>query len=342
MLVDESGNYKGVLEEGEWKVVRTDRTILIPGPQNEVDTVRRVYALFLDKRMGATAIARLLNREQVPATNGARWTYPRVRCVLTNERYVGRLVYNRKSTFLRQGLSQRGRTDNDPSQWIRSQLPAAIISEDRFAKVKELPDLRGLIYREEAELIRPLVRLLKKKGRLSANLIKRQPGVPAPTTLRDRFGSVRKAFALAGYVCRYNSDNNLGSRTFARDLLLKLISALKERGCPAAWPDHRKNALYGNRNTLWVTVARPMEPYRLLQFHKTRGPRWFARTGRHVRSYPDFTVFARLDESGKTVLDYYCLPPSEIRTTGVIFNQSHEQYRYRALSDVVNTLLSDQ
>jgi DNA invertase Pin-like site-specific DNA recombinase len=342
MLVDKAGNYKTVLETGEWKIERTDRTIIIPGPQREVDTVRRIYALFLEERRGATEIARLLNRENVSAADGSRWTQSRIRTLLKSERYVGRLVFNRTSTLLRQGQSRRGRINNGEAQWIRGQLPTAIISEDQFARVKALPCLRGLIYREDAELIRPLVRLLKKKGRLSVNLIKGQPDVPAPSTLRYRFGSVRKAFALAGYICRYNSDNLLGSRTLARDLLLELLSALNERGCPATWPNHCANAWFGNRQTLWVGVARTLQTYKPRQSCKTLAPRWFARTQRRTRVHPDFTVFARLNEAGKTVLDYYCVPASVITKTGLIFNQSHDQYRCQTLEEVVNTLLGGQ
>ncbi|MBX3218943.1 MAG: recombinase family protein [Labilithrix sp.] len=49
MLVDETGQEKGELRMGEKKSIQTDRVILVPGPEDEIAVVRRVYRLFLDE-----------------------------------------------------------------------------------------------------------------------------------------------------------------------------------------------------------------------------------------------------------------------------------------------------
>lgn len=124
--------------------------------------------------------------------------------------------------------------------------------------------------------------------------------------------------------------------------MLKLILALNECGCPATWPNKTTNAWFGNRQTVWVGIARILQNYKPHQSPKALEPRWFARTQRRTPVYPDVTVFARLNEAGKTVLDYYCVPASAITKTGLIFNQSHDPYRCQTLADVVNRLVRDQ
>lgn len=42
LLVDERGEAKGVLSRGEQKSLQTDRVILVPGPPEEMDLVRRI------------------------------------------------------------------------------------------------------------------------------------------------------------------------------------------------------------------------------------------------------------------------------------------------------------
>src|SRR5205085_41368 len=48
MLRDQSGVPKGTLNRGEQKSIQTDRVILVPGPSDEVETVRWMYRTFLE------------------------------------------------------------------------------------------------------------------------------------------------------------------------------------------------------------------------------------------------------------------------------------------------------
>lgn len=63
MLIDENGNDKGTLKRGEHKSLQTDRVILVPGPEDEIETVRWIYHCFVDKRMNETEIADQLNTQ---------------------------------------------------------------------------------------------------------------------------------------------------------------------------------------------------------------------------------------------------------------------------------------
>ena len=48
---------KGELVRGEHKSIQTDRVILVPGPADEVETVRRMYRAFVEDRQSEREIA---------------------------------------------------------------------------------------------------------------------------------------------------------------------------------------------------------------------------------------------------------------------------------------------
>jgi hypothetical protein len=46
MLINQSGEHRGVLARGELKSLQSDRVILVPGPEDEVRIVRWIYEHF--------------------------------------------------------------------------------------------------------------------------------------------------------------------------------------------------------------------------------------------------------------------------------------------------------
>src|SRR5476651_1214058 len=50
MLIDHTGQQKTVLKKGEHKSIQTDRVILVPGPPEEVETVRWMYDAFVKEK----------------------------------------------------------------------------------------------------------------------------------------------------------------------------------------------------------------------------------------------------------------------------------------------------
>lgn len=46
-LVDQGGTIKGELERGEQKSIQTDRVVLAPGPEQEIETVHHIYRAFV-------------------------------------------------------------------------------------------------------------------------------------------------------------------------------------------------------------------------------------------------------------------------------------------------------
>ena len=47
MLIDQAGKPKGELRRGEQKSLQTDRVVLVPGPDDEIAVVRRIYGMFI-------------------------------------------------------------------------------------------------------------------------------------------------------------------------------------------------------------------------------------------------------------------------------------------------------
>ncbi|WP_082458135.1 recombinase family protein [Sphingomonas sp. Leaf10] len=100
-LVDEKGPPKTELRAGEQKSLQTDRVVLVPGPPHELETVRRIYRLFVEERRSEREIAVILNEEGQRTDLGRPWTRSAVHQILSNEKYVGNNVYNRVSFKLK-------------------------------------------------------------------------------------------------------------------------------------------------------------------------------------------------------------------------------------------------
>ena len=114
VLLDQSGALKGELKRGEHKSLQTDRVVLRPGPEAEIEIVQRIYRGFLEESLNEGEIARQLNADGLRTDLGRLWTSGTVHQILTNEKYIGNNVYNRKSFKLKQH-----RVANPPEAWVR-------------------------------------------------------------------------------------------------------------------------------------------------------------------------------------------------------------------------------
>ena len=116
VLIDERGETKGVLKQGEHKSLQTDRVILMPGPADEVAWVNQMFRWVIDEDLSFREIASRLNDAGVETDLGRPWTNGSVRTVLTNEKYIGNNVYNRHSFKLK-----KQHLVNPPEMWIRKE-----------------------------------------------------------------------------------------------------------------------------------------------------------------------------------------------------------------------------
>lgn len=193
VMVSADGKRKQILRSGEYKNLSTDRVILTPGTRAEVARVREIFCLALRHRI--SEVAQELNKRRVPYCNGQSWTYTRVYKIVTNPKYAGCYVWG--SSTMKLG-SKRMQTPTN--QWVVN--PTAfrpIVDPALFDRVLEAHRRRSR-GRSNDKLIRLLERLLKRKGRLSEDIIRKTAGMPSKSTYVSHFGSMMRAYELAGYI----------------------------------------------------------------------------------------------------------------------------------------------
>jgi DNA invertase Pin-like site-specific DNA recombinase len=199
LVIDSVGRRKEVLKPGECKAIQSDRVILIPGPKREVDVVRQIFKWYTVGRQSMETIAKLLNERAVaiePETRwpAPRWTRARVDNILTNPKYLGTNVYNRASQKLRQATVQ-----NPEERWIRVEGAfTPIIAQDLYDKAQKVRESRKRRL-TDAEVLDSLRSLLKRKGKLSQDIINDDAETPCAFTVSVRFGSLPEAYQLIGY-----------------------------------------------------------------------------------------------------------------------------------------------
>lgn len=113
-LIDQSGAAKTLLSRGEQKSIQTDRVILVPGPPDEVETVKWIYHSFVEDRRSEKEIAALLNAKG--EKTDLSWTRGVVHQILINQKYIGNNVWNLRSFKLK-----KKRVKNTPDMWIASE-----------------------------------------------------------------------------------------------------------------------------------------------------------------------------------------------------------------------------
>lgn len=87
----------------------------MPGPAEEVETVRWICRTFVETGKPEREIAAHLNERGIATDLGRLWTRGTVHQVLINEKYIGNNVWNRISYKLK-----KKRVRNDPDMWIRA------------------------------------------------------------------------------------------------------------------------------------------------------------------------------------------------------------------------------
>ena len=165
-LIDRDRNPKGLLGRGERKSLQTDRVILVPGPELEIEIVRQIYELFVAQRKIEREITTELNGRGVLGEDGRPWTRATVHQVLTNPKYIGANIYNRRSFKLK-----HRRVNNPTQMWIwRDGAFEPIIPVSVFEKARSIIEARHL-HLSDQDILEKLRELLRARGQLSGILI---------------------------------------------------------------------------------------------------------------------------------------------------------------------------
>ena len=297
VLIDQNGSIKSELVRGEHKSLQTDRVILMPGPEVEVDTVNQIYRWFIEMGISETEIAERLNQSGVRTDLDRNWTRSTVREILTNEKYIGNNVYNRISFKLK-----KHRITNQSDMWIKKEGAfEAIVQPETFYVAQGIIRARAHRFSNE-ELIEKLRNLYQHKGFLSGMIIDEAEGMPSAAAYIQRFGSLIRAYETVGFT----PDRDyrfLEVNKFLRKLHPEIIgsteAAIIELG-GAVERDPATDLINVNREfTISIVIARCQTP-------ESGRHRWKIRFDTSLA--PDITIAVRLDKANQKPLDYYLLP----------------------------------
>lgn len=323
-LIDEGRNPKSELARGERKSLQTDRVVLVPGPPQEVNIVRRMYRLFVDEGRSEQEIAALLNGEGGLTDLGRAWTRGAVHQVLTNEKYIGNNVYNRLSFKLKQR-----RVANSREMWVRRDGAfESIVDAALFQRARSIIDERSR-YLSDQEMLALLRSLLESRGALSGLVIDERDDMPSSSTYRHRFGSLIRAYALVGYApdrdYRY-IEINRALRRLHPDILAAVVAGLERAGGRVVRdPVSDLLAINGEFHAS-VVIARCLE---------TRGARLRWRIRLDAGLVPDITVAVRMDEGNSHPRDYYLFPKIDVATSKLKLAEQNglslDAYRFETL-----------
>ncbi|MGB3177577.1 MAG: recombinase family protein [Albidovulum sp.] len=303
VLLDEQGQPKAELRRGEHKSLQTDRVILAPGPAEEVETVRWIYARFLKQRKSEREIAAELNEQGILTDLDRAWTRATVHQILTNEKYIGNNVYNRRSFKLK-----RKHVANEPEMWIRADGAFdAIVEQKQFYKVQGIIEERNRRYSDD-EMLARLNKLFLRHGYISGLVIDESDGLPSSGAYAHRFGSLLRAYELVGFKpdrdYRY-IEINRRLRAFHASAVNHVMDEIKRLG-DTITRDAATGLLTLNEEfSASIVVARCRQT-------NAGTLRWKVRFDTGLA--PDITIAIRMDRSNEAALDYYLLPQFEMRT----------------------------
>jgi len=324
MLLDHTGKPKTILQKGEYKSLQTERVVLVPGPAEEVQTVQWIYRLFTREGKREAEIAELLNERGIQSDLGRAWTRGTVREVLTNEKYIGNNVYNRTSCKLKKKSVR-----NAAEMWVRKDSAfEAIVPADLFYTAQGIVLERGRRYTDE-ELLAGLRGLIEKHATLSSALIDAAEGLPSSSVFRRRFGSLIRAYELAGHQTERNYDYieiNRQLRGKRPQLLEHLQHQLADIGATVGLQTDSGFLMINEEYSASVVLSRCRQT-------STGSLRWVLRLA--PGPTPDITILARMNLTNDKPADYYLFPIMDIVAPNLLLCETNgiqlESYRFESL-----------
>ncbi len=323
-LLDENRDMKSVLKRGEHKSLQTDRVILIAGPNEEVETVRWIYRAFTEEGVGEAEIASRLNLRGVKTDLGRDWTRGTIHTILTNEKYIGNNVFNRRSYKLK-----KRRVENEPDMWVRADgVFAAIIEPRYFYTAQGIIRERSRKFSDD-EMLSKLRALHTREGWLSGILIDESDGMPSSSAYAYRFGGLTEAYKLIGYDpgrdLSYIADNR-HIRQMHPDIVASVIARIEELG---AWVRQDQNT---DLLTINSEVSASLVICRCMQT-ATGQNRWKVQFDTGLR--PDITIAVRLAANNRDILDYFLIPALDVENPDIRLKDNNhvalETYRFEEL-----------
>ncbi len=300
-MIDRDRNPKSLLGRGERKSLQTDRVILVPGPEREIETVRHIYDLFVTQGNMEREIMEVLNGRGVLGEDGRPWTRATVHQVLINPKYIGANVYNRRSFKLK-----HKRINNPMQMWIwRDGAFEPIITAGLFEQARTIIEARHR-HLSDQELLERLRQLLRVQGRLSGILIDETEEMPSSSCYSSRFGSLTRAYGLIGWTpdrdYAYVEINRKLRRRHA-DLIASILDQLLRLGATVSVDEDNDLLTINAEYTASLILARCRTTH-------AGNHRWQLRFDESLS--PDIVIAARLEPGNGEIMDYYLLPRLDI------------------------------
>ena len=326
VLIDQSGAVKSELRRGEHKSLQTDRVILVPGPAFEVQTVNQIFRWLIEDDLPLAEIAKRLNAMAIWTDIDRPWTYSTVRQVLTNEKYIGNNVYNRRSFKLK-----KLHVKNPPTMWIRKEGAfEGSVALETFLAAQEVLAERSRRFTED-ELLDHLKRLYADCGTLTGFIIDQAPDMPGASAYIQRFGSLTRAYELVGF--QSSRDNGVWEvNRRLRQLHPEIVTRTEQTIAQLGGHVHRdgKTDLLTLNDELVISLVLAR-----CQTTESGQHRWRIRFD-PARFKPDLTVAIRLDAANACELDYYLLPRLDLPEQEIRFHNRNstdfECFRFDDLS----------
>lgn len=312
MRIDQNDTPQGILKFGEHKSLQTDRVILVPGPKEEVETVRWMYHQFTEGGNVEGEIAAALNEKGHKTDLGRSWTRGTVHQILTNEKYIGNNVYNRQSFKLK-----KKRIVNDPAIWIRADGAfEAIIDPKLYYTAQGIIQERNRRFSNE-EMLDRLTQLFERQGHLSGLIIDETENMPSSGCYQRRFGSLIRAYELVGFrpVRDYRYiEINRALRQMHGKLVADTIGTIGSLGGTVTRDPTTDLLTINGEFSASIVIAR---------CHQTPAGslRWKIRLDAGLA--PDITVALRMQASNQDAMDYYLLPHFEMTTDRIRLSEEN-------------------
>ena len=282
--------------------IATDRVILVPGPQVEIEIVNEVYRFFVEKGMSEREIATALNNRNIATDLDRAWSRGSVHQLLINEKYIGNNVWAKTSCKLKGAHVQ-----NAPGDWVRADAVfEGIVPSGMFDAAQAIIAQRSSKLTND-EMLEVLARILKQNGALSGLIINEAEDCPSSSSFRSRFGSLLRAYTLVGFTPDRDYsylETNRKLREMYPAIIQSVVDGIIGAGGAVAC-DPSTDLMTVNREfTASLVIARCFQT-------GAGNMRWKLRLDTPLR--PDLTVAVRMDAANSSPLDYYLLPRLDMR-----------------------------
>lgn len=333
LAITKDGVPRRLLEYGEAKGAVTDRVVLVLGPDNEVALVRLVYKLYIEDRLSEPAIAQRLNGTGVLSEFGRPWTHSMVNSLLTNPKYCGTLVFNRRSCKL---SSRRRRNPMD--EWVLNEGAISPIVPLELFENAQRERARRLRRYGPAELLSLLRTCYETHGEVNARTIAADPLMPDPQLLVRTFGSLIAAYNAAGLEPSRAHIFVETKRRVAikqRQLISDVSTLARAAGATVSEATMPNAVSINSALTVRIDVSIQRRPAKGL-------PNW------RVRPQPgaDFTIVARLSGDTQEIIDFFLIPAAWLSDGPLYLKESNmdrfASLRYQSLATMFGNPSGEQ